>query len=341
MQFAFDSRDNHMKLSSTDSDIISVPAFTFDQPNTLQTHSLGYRPNVRGYYEFDGDVWPVSSRFWTGKPDLRSSLNTTDSLLSINSSNFDFADASPTVYTRAYEEGTAGNTGMAFSSNKRIEKILAGPITGSFSATGGDTQTTETITNPTGSRQFTLMRWSLDGENWVDQDVAQYEYIAPFFYVVSALAHCTDSQIKIEAFNGYAGSKTVYYQVWLMQYEYDNIILDSRKKTLLNFDEGLATIDISGTINAGEIKEWETSFTKDSDAMGVWYVTRSDVPSVEYQYPYSELDFRFTASNLSLVTFILYEPSRVRIKARLWNTSGTNRTISSTTITYRYALFKV
>lgn len=340
---AFDSKDNHQIVSDDSSSYDeTVAAFTFGD-TTNKSHTLGYLPNIRTFFEPESGegIWKLSEQPWSGvRDDIRASVKTTTSQLQFRYDNIDGSAHTFPVHYQIYEQGDTTDDNITFDSKLRYEKILA-VVEGSFTASASGAYTTETVTNPTGAKNFFAMRWSLDNSTWVDDDVVQYASTGTSPNYVNATCHVDASNVYIEALNSYGTTKTIYYQVFIFQYTYDNATLNTNYRTFQNFSNNSADITISGTINNGQRKDWETTIDIDSEALGCWFVSRDDVSGTEYQYPYRPLDFTFTASNLLLNTQIEYGSSQITIKASMWNTSGTNRTIPTTVITYRYALFKV
>lgn len=340
----FDSKDNHQILSVDDTGSFekTVASITFGDTNNV-SHSLGYLPNFRTFFEPESGegVWKLSENPWGSvRDDIRASVKSTSAQLQFRYDNVDASSRTFDVFHRVYEQGDTSDDNITFDSKNRYEKILA-VVEGSFTASSGGAYSVEQVANPVGEKCFFAMRWSLDNSVWVDDDVVQYETTGTNPDYVVATAHNDDDNVWVEAVNSYGTNKTVYYQVYLFQYTYDNATLNTNYRTFQNFGVGEATITISGAINNGQRRTWTASIDTDSEAFGLWWVSRSDVAGTEYQFPYRPLDFVFTPSNLLLNTQMEYTSSGVTIRASMWNTSGANRTISSTNITYRYALFKV
>lgn len=338
--FSFDSRDNHQKLNGEPiTTSVSVPSFTFQQQDTLVTHNLGYKPNMRVYCDYSGDVWPVSENFWTGKDDLRSHVYSTNSAIVMQSDNIDVSTVAPTVYVRVYEDGSQNQT-TNFTTFKRTERVLK-RLTGSFSASGSGAYTTETIAHGLSDAVLPVMRWN-DGTGWRDMDKVNYD--ASYSNYINAIPYVNSTNVKIEAINSYSTTKTIEYEILLYKRDFDDgFLFDSREKTFNNFEEGTATQELTGSWTSGQVKTYTLDVAHNKAAsFGEIYWSRSDEPTKEYKLPVSPLVAGLPSSGSSDFGCYMnfeYQSNNLQIYIRVNNPNAGTETIDDVTLSFRYATF--
>lgn len=335
----FNTTDNHQKIALADDYTETVAAFVFGDQTSVN-HGLGYIPKVRCFFEPNSnDIWPLTENWWPGKmPDLRCSAFVDEDDITFQFDNIDVADETFPVYYRIYKDSDLVN----FDSKQRTEKILT-VLRGSVSVP--NTSSVETFEIPHGlsTRAFPVLRWSDDNTNWFVQDTVQVPSPGSSSQF-RAIAHCTNTNAVIEAYNSYGSSKNLYYQIFLFERVPTNVVVDTRKTTFLNFDSGAAQIEISGSYAAGEEHTWTALIEHgQGDSLGEIYVERSDNPGVYYTFPQRPLDSQVSTDlgTMTLAVFLDFYENGVRIKVLTQNPYAGTATMTPVTLTFRYVLYRV
>jgi len=337
--FSFDSRDNHQKLANRGSTSITwATGFVFGQTDAIVTHSLGYFPNVRGYIDFSGDIWPLTENFYLNKPDIKASLVTTTSGVTLRSGKGQNDPVTADIYYRVYKDGSE-NQKLSFSTQERQERLV-GNLPGSFDAASG-TWTEISVAHGLGEACLAVMRWKESGGEWIDQD--QINYSAGRANNTFAIAHCDATNVYVQAFNSYGTDKTIEYDVYLLKLlEDDGVLFDSREGTLNNFIDDSVDIELSGTLSSGA----DTNFTatiphSKDDTLGSLYLIRSDDSSKEYVLPTFPTNLLIPSSgtNVGAAISTENETNQLVITVNVKNGGGTSATITPVTFSIRYATF--
>ena len=339
-RFAFDSRENHLKVSSTGTTEVSVGSFAASEIDVLATHSLGYHPNVRVYadYNDDGDYWPVTPHYFgTALPDeIQSSVYTTTTQLVMSSNSF-VSPSTFDVFYRIYKDGDTNNN-LSFSSFERTERVL-GRFTGTFTA-GASGATTNTQAHGLGEACFSVMRWRDDGGEWHDMDEILWN--AGKTGAILAIPHCDGTNLSVTAYNSYATTRSIEYEVFLFKIENDDgILLDSRESTFTNFEENKTTITLTGGLTGGVISTFTGIITHAEDeTLGLLYLNKSDDSTKEWKLPLDEPDLNVITDGAPALAVIRTEHTAnaltIYVDVRV---SGSSPTITSVDWTFRYALF--
>lgn len=336
----FDSTDNHQKLHDFDTytETISTPT-----ASRSINHLLGYFPDLRIFYEPNtDDIWPATgNQFWTGNSSKYCNVASSTSDITITLSKGVLGTFNIPVYYRIYLDGSTESQ-LNFDSTKRIEKVVADTYTGSFTANSGSSFTptisTHSVAHGIGEKCFPLMEWSLDGTTWIDQDVQQTN-TSDWGDWINAIAHCDNTNITIEAQNCSASNKTVYYRVTLLKASTDQIVFDSQKKTLLNFDSSTTSLTASGSVGAGTVGQFSTTVPLTAEGFGQIYFRESSTVE-KLSPPTTAGDIGSSGGTLTVRFQYEYAPTLLTIRALVNNTGGGGVTLTSKTFNFRYALFR-
>jgi len=338
MSFFFDSFDNHQKIHLAD----TFTSVTNTTQATDITHNLGYFPNIRLFYEpISGDVWPATTNStWSAIDKYCTAAQYTDKITITTSAGAGTHNIP--VHYRIYQDGSTLSQ-LRYDSTKRIERIL-GTFTGSFTAASGieyePVITTHTIPHGLGEKCLPVLEWSQDGTTWIDQDMQQTD-VSDWGRWVNAIAHCDATNVKIEAQNTYASSKTIHYRVILLKINSGGLTFDSTKKTLLNFESGTASFTASGSVGSNSTATFSTSVPMSAEGFGQIYYKTSTLTTEEKLSPPVRLDsVGSTGGNLQIRFSYEYAPSALTIRGIVFNPGVSSATLTSKTFNFRYVLFR-
>ena len=213
----FTSKANYQKIHSKGSGTLSLSSTFGSTASATVTHNLGYKPNVRVFFEpdNDGDIWvPHQNSIYS---DATLTYRITNTTVTITATQNGFTGRTVPYYYRIYLDGET-ETNLEYSSESNIEKIVFSRE-GEFSIGSGSglspTFKQEVIAHGQGRAEFVKMVFSRDDSSWYEESTVQRgspPFGASAQFTV-AIAHMDATNIYIEAQNAYPSTQTIYYKV--------------------------------------------------------------------------------------------------------------------------------
>lgn len=200
------SEATYDKIALKGTGTLSISGFGDTDTDTI-THNLGYKPNVRVWFDPDNDgtIWVPHKRSILTNALLYFKVK--DNTLEITAENGSVGTETVPYYYRIYHDGETLDDN-ALDSDRDTEKIL---LTGEGSeSVNASTTDTITISHSEAQAEFVKMIFSVNEFEWHEEGLPAWD--DTYSNYITAICHMDSSNITLLLENGYSSTQTIYYK---------------------------------------------------------------------------------------------------------------------------------